>query len=247
MSQPMTTSKPTEEFDEYAESYNEALGKALAASGEGRDYFAEGRVAWVARCLAELGLQPRAVLDFGCGDGFTAPMLRDALKAPFVIGIDVSAKSIAVARETYGTRASDSFVGRIITFERIGSFKPAGEIDVAYCNGVFHHIPPGAERDKAVGLVRDALKPGGLFAFWENNPWNPATRYVMSRCEFDKDAQMLTPRTARKLLAKNGFEILRTNYRFIFPRSLRMFRRLEDFVFRTPLGTQYMVLARKLA
>ena len=61
----------------------------------------------------------------------------------------------------------------------------------------------------------------------------------------DKDAQMLRPATARKLLVKNGFEIVRTNYRFIFPRSLRMFRRLEDFVFRTPLGTQYMVLARK--
>ena len=241
----MTTTKPTEEFDEYAESYNEALGKALAASGEGREYFAEGRVAWLARCLTELNVQPRSVLDFGCGDGFTAPMLRDTLKAPFVIGVDVSAKSIAVAREKYGTRASDSFVGRIISFERLGAFKPAGEIDVAYTNGVFHHIPP-AERDKAVGIVRDSLKPGGLFAFWENNPWNPATRYVMARCEFDKDAQMLRPATARKLLKKNGFEIVRTNYRFIFPRSLRMFRRFEDLVFKAPLGTQYMVLARKM-
>jgi SAM-dependent methyltransferase len=246
MSAQMTTSKPTEHFDEYADNYNEALGKALAASGEGREYFAEGRVAWVARCLTDLGVpQPRVVLDFGCGDGFTAPMLRDALKAPFIVGVDVSSKSIEVAREKYGTRASDSFIGRIITFERLGAFKPAAEMDVAYCNGVFHHIPP-AERDKAVGIVRDALKPGGLFAFWENNPWNPATRFVMSRCEFDKDAQMLRPATARKLLKKNGFEIVRTDYRFIFPRSLRLFRRIEDFVFKTPLGTQYMVLARKL-
>ena len=238
--------KPTEHFDEYADNYNEALSKALASSGEGREYFAEGRVAWLARCLADLGVPtPRVVLDFGCGDGFTAPMLRDGLKAPFIVGVDVSAKSIAVAREKYGTRASDSFIGRIITFERLGAFKPAGEMDVAYCNGVFHHIPP-AERDKAVGIVRDALKPGGLFAFWENNPWNPATRFVMSRCEFDKDAQMLRPATARKLLKKNGFEIVRTDYRFIFPRSLRMFRKLEDLVFKTPLGTQYMVLAKKL-
>jgi hypothetical protein len=26
----------------------------------------------------------------------------------------------------------------------------------------------------AVDYVYRSLRPGGLFAFWENNPWNPA-------------------------------------------------------------------------
>ena len=38
----------------------------------------------------------------------------------------------------------------------------------------------------------DALRPGGLFAFWENNPWNPGTRLVMSRIPFDRDAITLS-------------------------------------------------------
>jgi hypothetical protein len=25
------------------------------------------------------------------------------------------------------------------------------------------------------------MRPGGVVALWENNPWNPATRYVMGR------------------------------------------------------------------
>ena len=91
------------------------------------------------------------------------------------------------------------------------------------------------------------MQPGGLFSLWENNPWNPATHLVMSRCEFDEDAQMLTPGRTRKLLRAGGFEIVRTDFRFIFPHSLRALRPLEDLVFRAPLGTQYQILARKRA
>ena len=94
-------------------------------------------------------------------------------------------------------------------------------------------------------LVADSLRAGGLFSLWENNPWNPATHYIMSRCEFDADAQMLTASKTRELLRANGFDVVRTDYRFIFPRALRFLRTLEDWVFRAPVGTQYQVLGRK--
>ena len=38
-------------FDHYAAAYEEALSNAIAPSGESREYFAEGRVAWLKRCL----------------------------------------------------------------------------------------------------------------------------------------------------------------------------------------------------
>jgi hypothetical protein len=68
----------------------------------------------------------------------------------------------------------------------------------------------------------------------------------MSRCAFDRDAIMLTPQEARRLLRNGGFEILRTDYRFIFPRALRGLRKIEDLVYRLPLGTQYLILCRKV-
>jgi hypothetical protein len=52
---------------------------------------------------------------------------------------------------------------------------------------------------------------------------------------------------SRALLRNGGFEILRTDFQFIFPRALRAFRKIEDFVYRLPLGTQYQVLCRKVA
>ena len=56
-------------FDDYAQDYDAALNKGLSATGEGRDYFACGRIQWLSRCLRQLSEQPRLVLDYGCGDG----------------------------------------------------------------------------------------------------------------------------------------------------------------------------------
>jgi hypothetical protein len=57
---------------------------------------------------------------------------------------------------------------------------------------------------------------------------------------------MLTPAEARVLLVNGSFEVLRTDYRFIFPHALRALRKTEDFVYRLPLGTQYQILCRKI-
>lgn len=225
-------------FDHYAAAYEEALSNAIAPSGESREYFAEGRVAWLRHCLSEKGLAAGSVLDFGCGDGATTPLLLHALNAGSAVGVDVSAKSLEIARKRYA--------GQQIRYESIGEFQPRGQLDLAYCNGVFHHILP-AQRSAALAIVRHALREGGLFSFWENNPWSLATRYVMSRCAFDRDAIMLSPPQARTMLRDGGFEILHTDFRFIFPRALRALRKIEDFVYRAPLGTQYQVLGRRIS
>lgn len=223
-------------FDDYAAAYEQALSAAIAPSGESREYFAEGRVAWLKRCLGELHQPVGTILDFGCGDGSTSPLLLRALGAKSAVGTDVSAKSLEIARKIRGSER--------IRYESIGEFHSAGEIDLAYCNGVFHHIQP-AQRATALAIVRRALRPGGFFSFWENNPWSLATRYVMSRCAFDRDAILLSPPGARAMLKEAGFEILRTDFRFIFPRALRAFRKIEDWVYRVPAGTQYQILCRK--
>jgi SAM-dependent methyltransferase len=229
---------PSDElFDLHASTYVEDLERGLSVSGEGREYFAKGRVAWLKGCLAALGESPASVLDFGCGDGFTTPLLLSELDARLAIGTDVSGRSLDIGRAKYGKPG-------VITFELLGDFRPTGRLDLAYCNGVFHHIRP-PERAGAVELVRDALRPGGLFSLWENNPWSPATRYVMSRCVFDRDAIALSPPEARAMLRQRGFDIVRTDFRFVFPRALRLLRGLEDLIFRVPVGSQYQVLARK--
>ena len=176
------------------------------------------------------------MLDFGCGTGSATPWLREVLGAGRVVGVDVSEGSLRVARRDHGSPRAD--------FRRLDRYAPAGELDAAFCNGVFHHIPPG-ERAAAVAYVHRALRPGGVFAFWENNPWNPGTRYIMSRVPFDRDAVTLTPPEARRLLRGGGFRVLRTDFLFVFPRALGWLRPLEPVLASLPLGGQYLVLCRK--
>jgi SAM-dependent methyltransferase len=225
-------------FDHHVEGYDETLGRALSASGENRQYFADGRVAWLAQTLSKRADKPGAVLDYGCGDGSTTPLLLEQLGAQSAVGVDVSSKSLDRARARYGSAR--------IKYAEISETPSDGLMDLAYCNGVFHHIPL-AERPDAVACVNRALRPGGLFSFWENNPWNPGTRYVMAHCDFDRDAVTLTPPEARTLLRAGGFEILRTDFRFVFPRALRALRPLEDILYRLPVGAQYHLLCRKLS
>ncbi len=225
-------------FDPYAETYDAACAEALSVSGEDRKYFAEGRVRWLAGCLTRCGESPRSALDFGCGPGSTTPILLGELHLEHCIAIDTSGRLIELARKTYGSPASE--------FQLVDDFQPSGSLDLAYCNGVFHHIPL-EERLDSLALIHRSLRPGGLFALWENNPWNPGTRHVMSNCSFDKDAVTLTPPESRRLLRSAGFEILRTDFLFIFPRFLKLLRALENTLSRLPLGTQYQVLCRKPA
>jgi hypothetical protein len=65
------------DLDCCAGSYDHALADGLAISGEGREYFAEGRIEWLADCLRRRGSAPCLVVDYGCGTGSTSPLLLD--------------------------------------------------------------------------------------------------------------------------------------------------------------------------
>jgi hypothetical protein len=67
----------------------------------------------------------------------------------------------------------------------------------------------------------------------------------MSRIPFDRDVVTLSPPEARQLLHVMGFEILRTDFLFIFPRIRHWFRRVEPLCSRLPLGAQYQVRCRR--
>ena len=221
------------DFDAFAPDYDRALERGLAVSGERKEFFARERVAWLRRTLDEIGFRSRSVVDFGCGTGSAVPFLREYLAADELLGVDDSAASLEIASREH----------RDARFVKRDAFRPDGSADLVFCNGVFHHVPP-AERPAIVATIRSALRPGGLFALWENNPWNPGARYVMRRIPFDRDAVPITAPAATALLREGGFEIVRTDFRFVFPRALAWLRRLEPALAPLPLGAQYQILAR---
>lgn len=230
------TSSRNAEFDTYAEDYDAALQKGIKVSGEDKDFFARGRIAWLANCLTNIPEYPCQVMDYGCGTGGATPHFFELIGATSLIGTEISEKALEVARRDYKSEQSEFFL--------FDEYSPKGEMDLVFCNGVFHHIPP-ENRIQALNYIHRSLRQNGLFAFWENNPWNPGTRYVMSRIPFDRDAITLNFYEARKMLKAGGFEVLRTDFLFIFPNFLKALRFLEPYFSTLPFGAQYQVLCRK--
>jgi len=224
-------------FDQFAAGYDSALSQGLAVTGESKDFYALKRVEWLAHRLRPLNPSANPIImDYGCGTGDTAPLLHRIFSAQRVIGLDVSEAELAIARTNTANPG--------ITFQAVPGSVADASIDIIYCNGTFHHIPP-KDRPGVVQFLFDALKPGGYFGLWENNPLNPGTRLVMSRIPFDRDAITLRIGESRQLLRAAGFEVIRSDTLFYFPRSLSILRPLERLLSGLPLGGQYMVLARK--
>jgi len=223
------------DFDAYSADYVDALQRGLKYSGEDASHFAMGRVRWLAQQLSELHFEPRSLIDFGCGTGASTPYFLSLLNVD-VTGIDVSEGLLERARLDHGSPRA--------RYTLRNNYVPAGNVDIAFCNGVFHHIKPSDRRD-ALDYILKSLRPGGLFAFWENNPWNPGTRFVMSRIPFDRDAITISPPEARRLLREAGFQLVRTDHLFFFPRILSWLRPTETYLAGIPFGAQYLVLARK--
>ncbi|HLA13554.1 MAG TPA: class I SAM-dependent methyltransferase [Gemmatimonadaceae bacterium] len=224
------------QFDEYAQNYDAALNRGLSISGESKDYFARERVRWIAARLRQVGAQPTRVLDYGCGTGSAGPELLRQLNVRSVTGVDASPEILATARGAHRDQR--------LEFSLLTDMEPSGCFDLAFCNGVFHHIVP-AQRLDALAYIHRSLASGGYFGFWENNPWNPGTRLVMSRIPFDRDAELLWPSHARHLLQRAGFRVLRTDFVFLFPRVLAALRPLEAQLASIPAGAQYLVLSQK--
>ena len=231
-----TAGAPPPAFDAHAADYEAQLMQGLAASGESKEYFARGRVRALRTWWAEGARpEPRRILDYGCGVGDTSPLLAEAFPGARVLGLDPSSQCVG--------RAQREFAGERVDFATLGGFAAAAaEADLIYLNGVVHHVPP-PERPALFRDLAGWLRPDGVVALFENNPWNPGTRIVMSRIPFDRDAVPVRPAQARRLLRAAGLTPRFTGFYFYFPRSLRGLRPLERWLTRLPLGAQYGVFA----
>ena len=225
------------EFDKHAGGYAEMMERSLAPIGGFDEYYTRRKVEHVAAAVEGTGVA--TLLDFGCGIGSTIGLLRRAFPAARLAGTDVSAGSIAEAARRH---PGETFHLLDEAFTR----DHAGTYDLVYIANVFHHVPP-ALRATVMRQVATLLSPGGRLFFFEHNPFNPLTRWVVSRCEFDEDAILLPPAEARAWVRDAGLERERLRYVLFFPPKLSALAPLEPALGWLPAGAQYCLEARKPA
>jgi SAM-dependent methyltransferase len=220
----------------YAQEYDRMLNKGIKLSGEEKRYFILGRLQDLI-CNLPTNFVPNKILDYGCGIGDTTNILSEIYPDSQVDGFDPDSKAIACAKNNYSSPK--------LLFSDNYKLLMGNKYDLCYSNGVFHHILP-RNRLWVIKRIRHTLNPGGFFALFENNPWNLATRFIMARIPFDRDAHLLCAPQAYQLLHQGGFVIQNLcRYLFYFPHRLSFLRNLEHYLSRFPFGAQYYILATK--
>ncbi len=151
--------KEAEYFDDYAETLVRApLWKYYAISRRSKDDY---RHAEFSRC-------PGArVLDYGCGAGHHSRELIEA-GAKEVIGIDISPRSIDVARE--GAAQAGITNAEFHTMDAEHMDFPDDSFDLVTGLAILHHL----DLDLAGRELARVLKPGGTAVFSEPLGHNPA-------------------------------------------------------------------------
>jgi len=226
----------TPSFDRFKDGYLGHLerGPYSILGGEPHEYYIFVKVQELMSLFRKTGVSPDVVIDVGCGIGVAERLLSP--HCTFLAGCDLSFEMLKQALT--GRPSNCSFIqgtGLSLPFISEGA-------DALFSFSLFHHVP----KEFHVALVQEmkrVLKPGGLLAIFEHNPFNPLTRYVVKHCEVDRDAHLLAPGWLRKCMSSAGLRPITKKFIIFFPRWFTFLKRLEGRLGWLPLGGQYLVSA----
>ena len=223
-------------FDRYAKDYSAIMKSTIGWMGQDHDIFLSSKARLLLRLLQRLGNPKNArVVDVGCGIGLLDRLLVGEVGA--LHGLDISEESVQIAAQGCPGAIFQHFDGCTMPYS-------SEAFDLAFAVCVVHHVPP-AHRTQFASEMARVLRPGGLAVIIEHNPFNPITRLIVSRCEFDHDAVLLTPRTCRHLAREAGLEVVNQNFITFIPFRIPGAEQIEKCLGWLPLGAQYVIAAVK--
>jgi ubiquinone/menaquinone biosynthesis C-methylase UbiE len=232
------------EFDQFADEYELLHTQNIKISGEQPKFFARYKVAAAARHLTKISkLMQLSILDFGSGVGNSIEFFLEYFPNAQITAIDVSEKSLEISRKRYKNSPNVShilFNGVHLPFEE-------NSFDLVFSACVFHHIDPTEHVPLFTEISRVLKNNKGTFIIFEHNPMNPLTRMAVDKCEFDKNAILISCKETKARLYDAGFTNIESKYTIFFPRLLSSLRILEPWLARIPLGAQYYVTGVKSA
>ncbi|MCI0449411.1 MAG: class I SAM-dependent methyltransferase [Chlorobi bacterium] len=224
-------------FDDYVETYKKEVQDSINFIGQDVDFFIELKADLIIK-LAEKNfgnLDGIKVLDIGSGIGLLDFFLKDKIKN--LRGVDVSAGAVENAgKKNPGVSYTTYDGGRLPYDDRT--------FDFCFAVNVMHHVLPEMWKNFSNEMHR-VLKKGGITAVFEHNPLNPLTRLAVAKCEFDRDAVLLSHKKIKSLLSQAGFTLGEDAYIIFFPFKSKFFRSAESLLKWLPLGAQQFVSGRK--
>jgi len=229
-------------FDIAPQAYDFCYQYIVRGTGLSTDYLDEQKVRETHRVLSKRPGFPAApsILDYGCGPGNAGPWLRKYFPDSPIYGVDISAKSVRIAKE----KNEAINISYAAIDERGGDFPFDMQFDLIVVYNTFHHIAK-REQPQVFLRIKALLNNGGLLVIHEMNPYNPVIAWVFHKYDTKNDpaANILHPRYLRKQIAKAGLGVTRPYYELFFPGFLSALLPLEKHMTRVPFGARYYVIA----
>lgn len=144
---------------DYWTSHNVTMHRRFASASESLDYLSWRNDQYFnyIDLMPVSGEDGRVVLDYGCGPGNDLAGFAAFGSPQRLIGMDVSASSLAEAKARLDLHRSDVELHLL----EPGSSRiplPDASVDVIHCSGVLHHIP---EPEETLTEFRRVLRPEG--------------------------------------------------------------------------------------
>ncbi|WP_242894873.1 trans-aconitate 2-methyltransferase [Actinomadura litoris] len=155
------------------------------------------------------GLEPRSVVDLGCGSGELTATLAERWPEAVIEGRDSSPDMIAAAK-------AHEIPGRLsFAVGDVAAWRPHGPVDLLISNAVLHWVP---EHFELLPQWADALAPGGRLAFQvPGNFDEPSHTLLRALCRSSRwkdrvghmmpPSPVLTPAGYLDLLARHGYAV----------------------------------------
>ncbi len=224
-------------FDDYVETYRTEIDDSIGFIGQDVDFFIEIKAELLLK-LAKKNfgqLDKIKVLDIGSGVGLVDRFLKSDIKQLY--GVDVEEGVVEKAKFNNPEVDYRLYDGARLPFED-------NTFDMCFAINVMHHVPPAMWENFSREMYR-VLKPTGIAAVFEHNPWNPLTRLAVARCEFDRDAVLLNHPKIKNLFKGAGLKVFDDSFIVFFPFKAKFFRSVEILLGWLPFGAQHFVTGRK--
>ena len=158
--------------------------------------------------IARVPIDPRTIVDLGCGAGNLSGVLRSRWPQADLLGVDSSPEMIERAKRDDTTTGSTYELGDIATW------RPAEPVDLIASNAAFQWVPDQLE---IIPRLREHVAPGGALAFQVPNNFGEPSHVLLRELASDprfadhtghiEGARGVDPQTYLHLLADDDWHL----------------------------------------